>query len=199
MGKSVRRINPETKEEKTFKSIREAAISISNGTEKTPWRSHKLGQAIKNEEIYRGYKWEIIDEEIVYEDWMIEYIRKNYKGIESLESIAKAIGRTKIQVKNKVTYMGLKEKANIWEVDTRLIDYKAFKNKVDRIKKKVHKGAKVKVNIYNEDTEADGRKTKRTIEAEVDGAYRCFVNVIVNGIRRSYRYEEILEVEEEIR
>lgn len=95
--------------------------------------------------------------------------------------------------------MGLKEKANIWEVDTRLIDYKAFKNKVDRIKKKVHKGAKVKVNIYNEDTEADGRKTKRTIEAEVDGAYRCFVNVIVNGIRRSYRYEEILEVEEEIR
>lgn len=56
--------------------------------------------------------------------------------------------------------MGLKEKANIWEVDTRLIDYKAFKNKVDRIKKKVHKGAKVKVNIYNEDTEADGRKQK---------------------------------------
>lgn len=42
-------------------------------------------------------------------------------------------------------------------------------------------------------------ENKRTIEAEVDGAYRCFVNVIVNGIRRSYRYEEILEVEEEIR
>ena len=75
-----------------------------------------------------------------------------------------------------------------------LIDAYNFRNKVQEIRKKAHKGGTVEVEIYIEDAEQNANKVLKRMEVEVDGVYNHFLNVMVNGIRRSYLYEDVIRV-----
>ena len=185
MGIKITRIDPVSKKKHTYNNYEEAALAVG--------RSEKsIYVAISKKRLCAGYYWEKKETDKVFEDWMIRYIKENYKGEKSLSSIAVAIGRATEQVKRKVEYLGLKECKP--KEDPMLIDAYNFRNKVQEIRKKAHKGGTVEVEIYIEDAEQNANKVLKRMEVEVDGVYNHFLNVMVNGIRRSYLYEDVIRV-----
>lgn len=183
----IKRVEIETKKEKQYNSIREAARE--NGCSATTLRGY-----IKSEREYNGYYWMNVGKRMgEWETWMIDYLKTNYSGVQSIQSIANKVGKSEDQVKNKVKYLGLKVNTDD-EGDYKVIDYRQYKERVESAKGRVHKGSKVKVEYYAEALEENCNKIMKVVEAIVDGAYPYFINVIINGIRVSYAYEEVLEV-----
>lgn len=183
MAVEIIRIHPGTMKEESYTNMVLAAKAV----ERSP---KSIQAAIKEKRLCAGYYWEKRGEKKVFEDWMIQYIKDNYKGEESIERIAKHIGLEKKQVRRKVEYLMLKEYKPIEETDHKLIDAKRYKDKIAAIKEKVHTNGTVKVKVYGEDLEEKATKQTKVVEAKVEGVYPCFFNVIINGTRRSYEYAE---------
>lgn len=179
---TIKRIEIETQAEKIYNSIREAAKA--NGiSEKT------LSGHIKKGDVYLGYRWERKEKaQIVWQIWMINYLKEHYSGTQSISAIAKKLGKTEVQVKNKVDYLGL----NIQPTkDDKEVDFENYQARISKIKEKVHKGSRIKVEV---EVEEGIKGAVKVIEVKVDGCYEHFVNVIVRGIRRSYSWDDILEI-----
>lgn len=187
MAIKITRIDPVSKKRKEYNSYEEAALEVGR-------TSKSIYVAVSKKRLCAGYYWEKKGTDKTFEDWMIKYIKENYKGEKSLSSIAVAIGRGTEQVKRKVEYLGLKEYKPKEETDQKFIDAKSYKSKIEEIKQKVCRGKKVRIEIYAEDLEDGGNKSRREIEVEVKGAYRTFFNVLINGREESYYYDEILQV-----
>lgn len=185
MAMKITRIDPVSRKKRTYNNYEEAALDMGR-CEKS------IRVAVSKKRLCAGYYWEKRESNKVFEDWMIKYIKENYKGEKSLSSIAVAIGRATEQVKRKVQYLGLKECKS--KEDPMLIDAYNFRNKVQEIREKAHKGGTVEVEIYIEDIEQNANKVLKRMEVEVDGVYTHFLNVIVNGTRRSYPYEDVIRV-----
>lgn len=184
---AVKSIDIETGEEKVYTNITHAAAELTSKDNIKP-----IKHAIKTGCIYKGCLWEEVERsKPVFEQWMIELIKERYSGPESLQGIADVIGRTRAQVKRKVEYLGLHLKQN--ETDPNIIDYKNLRAKVINNKQKIKKGVKVRVMYYGDSIEAECKKEKRYIDAVVDGAYPNFFNVLINGKRVSYRYDESVQ------
>ena len=186
----IKRIEEETGEVRYFGSLKEAANVLGGGT-----KDRSIRNAIKKNKTYCGYRWEKVENGRVFEPWMVDYIEKHYDGPESIAKIAKQIGREEKQIRNKIDYLGIKKnKKEQIEEDPKMIDFDQYRKRVVGLKSRIKKGSIVKVAFYAEDILENCNKTTRVLEVEVDGAYPSFINVVINGIRRSYSYDEVLEV-----
>lgn len=190
-----------TGKEKYFNSINEAAEELHI--------NHKtLSKWLNKTGSYTGYKFkrvrkrkrkeqlEVEYPQIVFEEWMIEYIKVNYTGEASISDIASTIRKREERVRQKIQELGIQPKKLPEETDPNMIDYKNYVDRIEALKEKLKKGIKVKVQYFNDDLSEDGMRAKKEVEATVDGIYSTFANVRINGVHHCYRYEEILEVAE---
>lgn len=185
----VKRKNAKTKQEKTFNSLKEAA-------EKSGCSVRTIREAIQTGRVSKGFYWEVAGRKKEWQPWMVDYIKKNYTGRRSLPDLAAKTGKTEREIEGKVKYLGLRVKP-IEETDYKMMDAVHHKSKIKQMKQQVHIGSKVKVELYIDDLEDGGNRVMKVFEALVVGCYECFANVMINGIRRSYSWDDILAVIEE--